>query len=45
VRDAAKVACDTVRKFLEGEQGREIARVVFVVFEEANVRAYNYTIP
>lgn len=45
VRDAAKVACDVVRRFLEGEQGEGIMRVVFVVFEEDNVRAYNATIP
>lgn len=45
VRDAAKVACDTVRKFLEGENGKHIMRVVFVVFEEDNVRAYKNTIP
>lgn len=45
VRDAAKVACETVRRFLEGEQGEKITRVVFVVFEDDNVRAYNTAIP
>lgn len=43
--DAAKVACSTVRSFLAGEKGGSIERVVFVTFEEKDVRAYNEIIP
>lgn len=43
--DACAVACDTVRKFLESEDGKKIDKVVFVTFEEKDARAYKHTLP
>lgn len=43
-RDAAEVACRTVRKFLD-EDGGKVKRVVFVTFEEKDVNAYNEMLP
>ncbi|KAH6889203.1 hypothetical protein B0T10DRAFT_440844 [Thelonectria olida] len=42
---AAEVACETVRKFLEGSDGSKIMRVVFVTFEQKDVDAYKTAIP
>ncbi|KAI2605632.1 MACRO domain-containing protein [Hypoxylon sp. NC1633] len=43
--DAANVACDTVRKFLDGDDGQKLDKIVFVTFEEKDVRAYNHFLP
>ncbi|KXJ95144.1 hypothetical protein Micbo1qcDRAFT_171554 [Microdochium bolleyi] len=44
--DAAMVACGTVKTFLETGEGKEgIDKVVFVTFEEKDVRAYNSVLP
>ncbi|KAI1775815.1 MACRO domain-containing protein [Hypoxylon cercidicola] len=43
--DAAGIACDTVRKFMDGEDGQKLDKVIFVTFEEKDVRAYNRTLP
>ncbi|XXG95177.1 hypothetical protein Hte_001437 [Hypoxylon texense] len=43
--DAADVACDTVRKFMDGEDGQKLDKVIFVTFEEKDVRAYDRTLP
>jgi O-acetyl-ADP-ribose deacetylase (regulator of RNase III) len=42
---AAEVACETVRKFLEGKDGSKIMRVVFVTFEQKDVDAYEAALP
>ncbi|KAF4988517.1 hypothetical protein FDECE_15004 [Fusarium decemcellulare] len=42
---AAKVACKTVREFMETEEGSKILRVVFVTFMEKDVQAYNKALP
>ncbi|KAF5025926.1 hypothetical protein F66182_1961 [Fusarium sp. NRRL 66182] len=42
---AAKIACKTVRDFLESEDGNKLQRVVFVTFVTPDVDAYNETIP
>lgn len=42
--DAANVACETVRKFLDNDGGA-LDRVVFVTFEEKDVVAYNAALP
>ncbi|KAI5457128.1 LRP16 family protein [Mariannaea sp. PMI_226] len=42
---AAKIACETVRKFLESSDGDKILRVVFVTFMDKDVEAYNSAIP
>ncbi|KAF4438336.1 RNA-directed RNA polymerase [Fusarium acutatum] len=42
---AAKIACRTVREFLESEEGSKLTRVVFVTFVAPDVNAYNETIP
>lgn len=42
--DAADVACETVRKFLESDGG-VLDRVVFVTFEQKDVSAYNQALP
>jgi O-acetyl-ADP-ribose deacetylase (regulator of RNase III) len=41
--EAAHVACDTVRKFLEKDE--TISRVVFVTFLDKDVNAYDQAIP
>ncbi|KAM5357010.1 hypothetical protein ACJZ2D_016705 [Fusarium nematophilum] len=43
--DAAKVACKTVREFLESEDGAKLTRVVFVTFLDKDVNAYNGALP
>lgn len=44
-REAAHIACDTVRKFLASDEGQELEKVIFVTFEEKDVRAYNLLLP
>ncbi|KAF4507757.1 hypothetical protein G6O67_004220 [Ophiocordyceps sinensis] len=43
-RDAAQVACETVRKFLDTDAGK-IERVVFVTFEQKDVTSYEAMLP
>lgn len=43
-RDAAEVACQTVRSFLE-QKSDVFDNIIFVTFEEKDVRAYNRTLP
>ena len=42
---AAKVACETVRAFLEGTDGDKLDLVVFVTFLDKDVMAYQESIP
>lgn len=42
---AAQIACETVREFLESEEGSKLSRVVFVTFMPVDVKAYDKTIP
>ncbi|KAI1134763.1 MACRO domain-containing protein, partial [Hypoxylon sp. FL0543] len=42
---AADVACDTVRKFMDGDNGQKLDKVVFVTFQDKDVRAYNHMLP
>ncbi|KAH7109015.1 hypothetical protein EDB81DRAFT_863357 [Dactylonectria macrodidyma] len=44
-RKAAKVACETVRKFMDGHDGKKLSRVVFVTFEQRDLDAYYAVIP
>ncbi|KAI1403647.1 MACRO domain-containing protein [Hypoxylon fuscum] len=43
--DAAHIACDTVRQFMDGEDGQKLDKVIFVTFEDKDVRAYNHILP
>ncbi|KAI0427724.1 MACRO domain-containing protein [Xylaria sp. FL1042] len=43
--DAAAIACSTVKDFLDGEDGKKLDKVIFVTFEEKDVRAYNRLLP
>ncbi|KAI0482087.1 MACRO domain-containing protein [Xylariaceae sp. FL0804] len=44
--DAAVVACDTIKKFLdEQDGGKTLEKVVIVTFEEKDVQAYNHVLP
>lgn len=43
-KDAAQVACETVRKHLDRD-GSALERVVFVTFEQKDVAAYNEMLP
>lgn len=43
--EAAEIACRTVRQFMEGPTGDKILRVVFVAFEEKDIRSYDKKIP
>ncbi|KAL7629818.1 hypothetical protein AAE478_001341 [Parahypoxylon ruwenzoriense] len=43
--DAAHVACDTVKKFMDSSDGQKLDKVIFVAFENKDVRAYSYTLP
>ena len=43
--EAAEVACETVRKFLEGEKGGKLERVVFCCFEAKDEKAYKRWLP
>ncbi|WZH47936.1 RNA-directed RNA polymerase [Fusarium acuminatum] len=42
---AAKIACKTVREFLETEEGNTLSKVVFVTFVPPDVDAYNEALP
>lgn len=42
---AALIACETVKKFLDGDHGRKLDKVIFVTFEEKDVQAYNRILP
>ncbi|KAL0944760.1 macro domain-containing protein [Colletotrichum truncatum] len=44
-REAAPVAAGVVRKFLDGENGKKLDKVVFCTFEMKDVNAYNATLP
>ncbi|GAA5978827.1 hypothetical protein JCM11641_003576 [Rhodosporidiobolus odoratus] len=43
--DAASVACDEVRKFLEGTDGDKIDAVIFTVFRQIDVNPYLDNLP
>lgn len=43
--DAAVVACRTIKKFLDGSDGRKLDRIVLVTFEQKDVQAYEQTLP
>lgn len=43
-RDAAEVACDTVRRYLDTE-GKAFEKVIFVTYESKDVRAYDEMLP
>ncbi|KAI2464280.1 MACRO domain-containing protein [Annulohypoxylon bovei var. microspora] len=43
--DAAHVACDTVRKYMDGDDGQKLDKVIFVTFEDKDVRAYHDFLP
>ncbi|KAI1463830.1 MACRO domain-containing protein [Daldinia caldariorum] len=42
---AAHVACDTVRKFMNSDDGHKLDKVIFVTFELKDERAYAKVIP
>ncbi|KAF4997170.1 hypothetical protein FGRMN_4065 [Fusarium graminum] len=42
---AARIACKTVREFLDSEEGSNLLRVVFITFVPPDVNAYNDIIP
>ncbi|KAK8867386.1 MACRO domain-containing protein [Apiospora arundinis] len=42
--DACRVACDTVKRFLD-QDGEKLDKVVFVTFEGKDVRSYDSTLP
>ncbi|KAE9569305.1 O-acetyl-ADP-ribose deacetylase MACROD1 [Colletotrichum fructicola] len=44
-REAAPVAAGVVRKFLDGENGKKLDKIVFCTFEMKDVNAYNETLP
>ncbi|KAK2041962.1 macro domain-containing protein [Colletotrichum somersetense] len=44
-REAAPVAAEVVREFLDGEDGKKLDKVVFCTFEMKDVVAYNETLP
>lgn len=43
--DASVAACETVKKFLDSDDGNKLDKVIFVTFEEKDVRSYNSTLP
>ncbi len=43
--DAAHVACDTVREFMDSNDGPKLDKVIFVTFEEKDARSYNLLLP
>lgn len=43
--DAATVACSTIKSFLASEEGKNIDKVIFVTYEEKDVRSYNNLLP
>ncbi|KAI8957312.1 MACRO domain-containing protein [Daldinia sp. FL1419] len=42
---AAHIACDTVRKFMDGDEGTKLDKVIFVTFELKDARAYEDILP
>lgn len=44
-REAAPVAISAVRKFLEGEKGQKLQKVVFVTWVQQDVSSYSETLP
>lgn len=44
-REAAPVAISAVRKFLEGEKGQKLHKVVFVTWVQQDVDSYSETLP
>ncbi|GAA5862202.1 hypothetical protein JCM8547_007770 [Rhodosporidiobolus lusitaniae] len=45
IGEAAEVACDEVRKFLEGPDGDKIDAVLFVVFRQVDLNSYLDNVP
>ncbi|KAI0042869.1 macro domain-like protein [Auriscalpium vulgare] len=45
IEDATHIALAEVRQFLESEQGKDLERVVFVVFDEEDEEVYEELIP
>ena len=43
--DACAVACDTIKKFLDSEDGKKLDKIIFVTFEEKDALAYKHTLP
>jgi O-acetyl-ADP-ribose deacetylase len=43
--DAAVIACSTVKSFLNSKDGNKLKKVIFVTFQEKDVRAYNNILP
>jgi O-acetyl-ADP-ribose deacetylase (regulator of RNase III) len=43
--DASGVACEEVMEFLDSDDGKKLDKVIFVTFEEKDVRAYNAVLP
>ncbi|KAI1101681.1 MACRO domain-containing protein [Jackrogersella minutella] len=42
---AAHVACDTVREYMDGDDGKKLDKVIFVTFVEKDTRAYDCFLP
>ncbi|KAI0880534.1 MACRO domain-containing protein [Annulohypoxylon maeteangense] len=43
--DAAHVACDTVRKYMDGDDTKSLDKVIFVTFEKKDYMAYSSLLP
>ncbi|GJC78845.1 macro domain-containing protein [Colletotrichum tofieldiae] len=43
--EAAPIAAEVVRDFLDGQDGKKLEKVVFCTFEMKDVKAYNETLP
>jgi len=43
--DAAVIACSAVKSFLDSKDGKKLQKVIFVTYEEKDVRAYNSILP
>ncbi|KAI0905459.1 MACRO domain-containing protein [Ustulina deusta] len=43
--DAATIACSAAKDFLDGEDGKKLEKIIFVTFEEKDVRAYDRLLP
>jgi O-acetyl-ADP-ribose deacetylase len=43
--DACVVACETVKDFLDGDDGEKLDKVVFVTFDQKDITAYNQVLP
>ncbi|KAF2964408.1 hypothetical protein GQX73_g9177 [Xylaria multiplex] len=42
---AARIACSTVKDFLESKDGKKLDRIIFITFEEKDVSSYNRILP